>query len=228
MLRKLLLTCGILAALLYVGADIRAAMRVGWEGFGFFPQTLVDASMLRPIWSPARSLLPLVLLAYMLLEIAFAVGVLLSAGPKRSLRLAGGSLLAIGLLDLLLYFPGLLGVWPFPGETMQLVLTSAGILLVLLAIGCGANADGRPFRIYSYATIAVLIACAAWGVWAYLSTPPVDAYSPSVWTGVRERINVFSYMLWQALLAVMLWRAHPIATAPQPPTGVGRPLAHTG
>jgi hypothetical protein len=58
MLRKILLVCGILAALLYVGSDILAAMR--WEGYSYTAQTV---SELRAVGAPTRAfLVPILLL----------------------------------------------------------------------------------------------------------------------------------------------------------------------
>ena len=52
MVRKVLLICGILASLIYVGSDILAAMR--WEGYSYTAQSV---SELRAIGAPTRSFL---------------------------------------------------------------------------------------------------------------------------------------------------------------------------
>src|SRR5262245_61679018 len=106
MLQKALLICGILAALLYVGSDILAAMR--WEGYSYTAQSV---SELRAIGAPTRPLLVPILFVYTLFEIAFGIGVWQAAGTKRSLRITGGLLLALGVVDLLAapFFPVHLG-----------------------------------------------------------------------------------------------------------------------
>lgn len=164
MVRKLLLVCGILAALLYVGSDILAALR--WEGYSYLNQSV---SELRAIGAPTRPFLVPILTIYALLEIAFGVGVWMSAGAKRALRITGILLFALGVLDLTAYF--------FPmhlreeisqsgrtwNETMHVVVTGVTVLMILLIIGFGAVANGKWFRLYSYATILVLIVAGAWG-----------------------------------------------------------------
>ena len=95
MTRKALLFCGILAALLYVATDILAAMR--WEGYSYTAQTV---SELFAIGDPTRPLVVLRGLAYCVLVIAFGSGVWGSAGGRRALRVAGGLLVGIGVVDL--------------------------------------------------------------------------------------------------------------------------------
>jgi hypothetical protein len=219
MVRKVLLICGILAALLYVGSDLLAAMR--WQGYSYIDQSV---SELRAIGAPTRSFLMPILILYGVLEFPFAVGVWLSAGPKRSLRIAAGLLFALGLLDLSAYFfpmqvrENLSQTGATLTDALHLVGTAVTVLLLLLIIGFGANADGKPFRVYSYATIVVLIVA---GAWAALAAPQVQANLPTPWVGVKERINIYGYMLWLAVLASVLWRNHAPATAGKPPADIG-------
>jgi hypothetical protein len=92
--------------------------------------------------------------------------------------------------------------------------------MILLIIGFGAAADGKWFRFYSYATIVVLIVT---GALAFLDIPRLAANLPTPWLGVRERINIYGYMLWVAVLALVLWRTpSPVATG-KPPAGIGAP-----
>ena len=205
-IRKALLVCGVLAALLYVGSDILAAMR--YPGYSYLDHSV---SELRAIGAPTRPLLVPILNLYALLELLFAVGVWLSAGPKRSLRVAGALLIVLGVLDLSAYF------FPMHGreeisqagarsltDTAHIIGTSATVLLILLIISFGAAADGKWFRFYSYATIVVLIVA---GVWTSMDAPLLEANLPTPWMGVKERINIYGYMLWLAMLALVLWRA---------------------
>lgn len=221
MVRKGLLLCGILAALLYIGSDILAAMR--WEGYSYLNQSV---SELRAIGAPTRAFLVPILTLYTLLELAFGVGVWLAAGAKRALRITGVLLFALGVLDLTAYF--------FPmhlretisqtgrtwNETMHLIGTGVTVLLILLIIGFGAVANGKWFRLYSYATILVLIVAGAWGAW---SAPRIEANLPTPWVGVQERINIYGYMLWLAVLALVLLRVKMTAATGQPPTRLGSP-----
>ena len=200
MVRKFLLVCGILASLLYIGTDILAAMR--WEGYSYIDQSV---SELRAIGAPTRPFLVPVLLIYALLEIAFGWGVREAAGRKRALRIAGVLLIGLGVLDLVApFFPmHLRGTESTLTDTMHVTLTVVTVLLILLIIGCGAVADGNRFRLYSIATILLLFVC---GAWAFLDAPRIAANLPTPWVGVRERINIYGYMLWMLVLAIVLLR----------------------
>lgn len=220
-LRKPLLFCGILAALVYVGSDILAAMR--WEGYSYVNQSV---SELRATGSPTRSFLAPILSIYAVLEMAFGVGIWLSAGQKRRLRATGVFLVTLAILDLSAYF--------FPmrvreeivesgrsvAETAHIVGTSVTVLLIFLVIGFGANADGKWFRIYSYATIAMLVVA---GILAAMGAPQLEAGLPTPWMGLKERANIYGYMLWMAMLAVVLLRM-PAATTDSH-TGTGESSA---
>ena len=200
MVRKVLLICGILASLLYVGTDILAAMR--WEGYSYTSQSV---SELRAIGAPTRPFLVPVLLIYAMLEIAFGWGVREAAGQKRVLRIAGVLLIGLGVVDLVApFFPmHLRGAEKSLTDTMHIILTVVTVLLILLIIGFGAVAEGNRFRVYSIATIVILIVCGAWAFW---DGPRIAANLPTPWIGVRERINIYGYMLWMLALAVVLLR----------------------
>jgi hypothetical protein len=47
--------------------------------------------------------------------------------------------------------------------------------------------------------------------------------SLSSWLGVRERINIYSYMIWWIVLAIVLLRGPAPVAASKPSTGVGTP-----
>lgn len=201
MLRRVLLACGILSSLLYVGSDIIAAMQ--WEGYSYTAQTV---SELRAIGAPTRPLLVPLLVTYSVLEIAFGIGVLGSAGRKSALRITGVLLIGLGAVDLTApFFPmHLRGTEGSLTDMMHVILTSVTVLLILLIIGFGATADGKWFRLYSFVTILILIVS---GAWAFLDAPRVSANLPTPWVGVRERINIYGYMLWMLVLAIVLLRA---------------------
>jgi len=198
--RKVLLVCGILASLLYVASDIVAAMR--WETYSYTAQAV---SELRALGAPTRPLLVPLLLIYTLLEIAFGLGVWGAAGRKRALRITGVLLIGLGIVDLVApFFPmhsrGAEGTLT---DTMHIILTSVTVLLILLIIGFGATAYGKWFRLYSFVTLLILIVS---GAWVFLDAPRIAASLPTPWLGVRERINIYGYMLWMAVLAIALLR----------------------
>src|SRR5436190_5488574 len=204
MLRKVLLTCGILSSLLYAAMTVFIALE--WEGYSSASQVISELSA---IGAPTRSLWLLPGAVYTVLVTAFGWGVWKSAGRTRSLHLVGGLIIAYGSLGLL---------WPFApmhlrevvaaggstlSDTIHIVLASATVLLMLLAIGFGAAAFGTRFRLYSLATIVVL---AVFGVLTFLDSPRVAANVPTPWIGVWERINVGMFLLWIVVLATAVMR----------------------
>jgi len=86
-------------------------------------------------------------------------------------------------------------------DILHIVATSAMSTFLVAAMAFGAFAHGTRFRIYSFATIAVVIAfgaCAA--SWA---GPMLE---PRPWVGLAERVNIYATMLWLAMLAVCFLR----------------------
>lgn len=201
MRRKLLLVCGILASLLYVATDMLAAIR--WEGYSYTAQTISETFA---IGAPTRPLVLLRGLGYSVLVIAFGLGVWGSASGKRPLRVAGGLLVGIAVVDLVAPFVApmhLRGAERTLTDTMHIVLASVDVLFILLIIGFGASAFGKRFRLYSIGTILVVV---VFGTLAGLDGPRIAANLPTPWVGVTERISVFSYMLWLVVLSIGLLR----------------------
>jgi Protein of unknown function (DUF998) len=198
--RKVLLVCGMLASLLYVSTDILAAMR--YEGYSY---TARAVSELSAIGAPTRPLVVPLFLTHSVLQVAFGLGVWMSASRKRGLRFTAGLLVGVGLIDLVGPFVPMhmRGAELTLTDTMHIIVASVTVLLVLLAIGFGATANGKWFRLYSIGTIAVLV---VGGALAFLDASRVAANLPTPWLGVTERINIYGYMLWMAVLALALLR----------------------
>ena len=85
------------------------------------------------------------------------------------------------------------------------MLTGVLVALTLLAIGFGAFALGKRFRIYSFATLATMIAL---GALSGRYGAQLAAGEPTPGLGIIERILIYSSMLWFGVLAVTLLR-HP-------------------
>jgi hypothetical membrane protein len=201
--QRILLVCGILSSLLYVGTDILVVTI--YDGYSYTSQTV---SELIAIGAPTRPLVASLMLTYGVLVIAFALGVWRSAGEKRALRLVAIGLIGKEVLGSIvtLFFPiHMRGVEGTLSDTMHGILTLVGSLFYLLAMGFGATAFGKPFRLYSIATILILV---VFGVLAGLEIPRIAANLPTPWLGVWERINIFAAMLWIAVLALVLLRMH--------------------
>ena len=165
--RKLLLVCGIVSSLLY-GAMIWA---IRYEGYSRVSQV---PSELTAIGAPTRALWARLGWIYTVLVTAFGWGVWESAGRNRAVRIVGSLILAYASLGLL---------WPFAAmhqrevlaaggatlsDTMHVVLGGVTVFLMFLAIGFGATAFGKRFRLYSIASIVVLL---AFGGLTFLEAP---------------------------------------------------------
>ena len=198
-IERVLLICGILAPLLYVGGDILAAM--WYPGYSYINQTI---SQLSAIWAPTRPFeiaLYAVVYAFVL---AFGIGVWASAGRKPSLRVTGMLLVALGVKALVdLQFPSL--AMQLSGglvaQIPHIIDISVGVLLVMLFIGFGAAAHGKGFRLYSIATILIMF---VFGVLTPMQHPNTQWSAP--WMGVLERVCYYSWLLWILVFAVVRFR----------------------
>jgi len=218
MLRKVLLVCGIAASLLYVALTIIGAMR--WQGYSSTSQTV---SELFAIDAPSRSLVVLLMLTYSILMIAFGVGVWRSAGRRRALRVVACLLVGKEVLGVAatLFAPiHMRGVEGTLTDTIHAIVTGVGVLLLMLTVGFGATAFGKQFRRYSTVTILVLV---VFGILAGLDGSRMAANLPTPWMGVTERINIYGYMLWVVVLAIILLRAQVTPAAGKPPASLGAP-----
>jgi hypothetical protein len=197
-IRKGLVICGILSSLLWIGADILAAML--YEGYSYTSQSVSELSA---IGAPTRSLLGTTGAVYGVLLFAFGLGVLATGGRKRALRITGILLIAHAILLLLsLFFPmnlrGAEGT-----DTMHIIFYSLIPLVILFCIGFGSTANGKWFRFYSIGTILILILFA---IFSFMAAPRVAAGLPTPGLGIYERINVYGYILWVMVLAMILLR----------------------
>jgi hypothetical protein len=151
------------------------------------------------------------MLTYGMLAIAFGLGIWISAGEKRALRVVAVGLIGKEVLGSVatLFAPIHVREALAAGEgtatdTWHGILTFGGALCYLLAMGFGATAFGKRFRLYSIATIVILV---VFGVLTGLDQPQLEANLPTPWMGLWERIDIFATMLWIAVLAIVLLRA---------------------
>ena len=201
-MRKTLLVCGVASSLLY------ALMIWGIRYEGYSPISQVP-SELTAIGAPTQALWARLGWIYTVLITAFGIGVWRSAGRNRALQVVGGLILAHASLGLL---------WPFapmhqrevlaagggtPSDTLHQILAAVTVFLMFLAIGFGATAFGKRFRLYSIVTIVVLL---TFGGLTFLEAPRLQADLPTPWIGLWERINISVFLLWVVSLAVALWR----------------------
>ena len=154
------------------------------------------------IGSPVRPVVLPFFIVYDVLFFVFALGVLGFAGQKRAVRVLGGLLVAYGALNFVAIFtPEHLGETATSlSNTTHIVAAGLTTLLFLLQLGLGAAAFGKKFRVYSLGTLVTVLVL---GVYIF---SVVNAGQLPLFVGVTERILIYGYMLWVAVLAVVLLR----------------------
>jgi hypothetical membrane protein len=197
---RLLLIAGLVAVGVYALGDFLSG--VLYEGYSFRDQAI---SELTAIGSPVRPLMLAVIMAHGLLLISFGVGVWRSSA-RRSLRLTGPFLIAANVVGLVLhpFFPmHSRGMATGFTDIMHAALTAAFSLFVLVAMVLAAIGHRGWFRLYSTATIVVLV---GFGTLSSLAIPNVERNLPTPWMGAFERINAYAYLGWVVVLAMVLVR----------------------
>ena len=212
--RNVLVVCGIASSVLFA----LMIWTIRYPGYSVVSQA---PSELAAIGAPTEALWARLGWIYTVLTAAFGFGVWKSAGGNRCVRIVGVMLLAQASLGLL---------WPFAAmhqrevlaagggtlsDTMHVVLGGVTVFLMFLAIGVGATAFGKRFRVFSIATIVVLL---VFGGLTFLEAPRLQANLPTPWIGLWERINISVFLLWIVVLAAALLRD---------PTAKRRPLNET-
>jgi hypothetical protein len=205
MTRRVLLIGGVVSALLYAAMLVLVPM--GWPGYSSATQTVSELSA---IDAPTRSLWLRLGVAWGLLYAGFGWAVWRSAGERRALRLSGAVILAAAVIGL---------AWPpmhqrevlaagggSLTDTLHLVWTAVNGVLTLLAMGLVAAASGKRLRLYSIATMVGLLGA---GALTSVDAPRVQTNLPTPWMGVWERINIGAWLLWVAVLAIVLLRRRP-------------------
>lgn len=200
MSRRILVWCGILAALLYIALNIVAP--VLYEGYDTFSQTISELSAIgaptRPMWVPFCTL-------YSILVIAFGLGVLRSGSGSKALRIAG-------VLIMLQAFIG--AFWPpmhqrevlaagggTLTDTLHIIFTAVVEPLLMIAMGFAAAAFGRQFRIYTILTLLIMI---GFGIMTGILSPDMEKNLPTPWMGIWERIILVAQMSWMIVFAILL------------------------
>jgi len=192
------LACGFLSSLLYAAMNLFVPLL--YEGYSLSSQTVSELSA---IGAPTRTLWVWLGALFSLLVIGFGWGVWKSAGSNRALRALGAVTVINGAF--MLYFPPMQmrGAEFALTDAMHIAWTVVTLLLMLLAMGFGAAAFGRRFRIYSIATMAILL---TFGTLAGLDGPRVQANLPTPWVGVWQRIAIVAFLAWVLVLNTILLR----------------------
>jgi hypothetical protein len=163
-LKETLLICGILSSLLYVAATILGAIQ--WKGYSSTSQTV---SELIAINAPSAPLVVPLFLTYSVLMFAFGLSVWRSSGQKRVLRIVACFIVGkevLGLAATLFAPMHMRGQETTLSDTMHALLTGVGVFLCMFpAIGLGATAFGKQFRLYSIGTMLIFI---VFGIMSFL------------------------------------------------------------
>ena len=199
-MQLILLLAGLLSSIAYVAIDLLSAAR--YPGYDIAHQAISELSA---IGAPAasaslwRALGPI----YGTLFLAFAVGVFRARGDSRWLRMTGWGMIAFVVWNLL---------WPFfpmhqrdaaktTTDIVHLVVGGGSLLLMLGIMGSGMPALSGRFRRYSVASI---VAVAAAGIGTFLYVPAMGAGGPTPWIGLVERVMLYGFLLWIAVLSAAL------------------------
>jgi hypothetical protein len=134
------------------------------------------------------------------------MGVWRSAEGRRRVAVVGGLLLGLGVLALAV---GLLvpmrprGTEQGVSGMLHIVEGAVWMVGLITAMGFAAAAFGRRFRVYTIATIAVvLVFLGGTGV----QGPRIEAGLPTPGLGLIERTWWYAYQVWFIMLAVRLLR----------------------
>jgi hypothetical protein len=199
-IQDLLLLAGVLSSVVYVIADVLCGLR--YPGYSFADQVISELSA---IGAPTTALWAKLLQIFAILFAAFTFGVVRESSRNRRLRLTGWLLVAFVLLGpLWSFFPmhrrGDIFTWTDAGH---IALGGVYVLLITVVITVGAGAVGHRFRVFS--RILVTVAFIA-GVGTFAYVPRMINQLPTPWVGTVERIHLYAFYLWVAVLAVALLR----------------------
>ncbi len=201
---SVLLLCGVLSSLLYVAMAFLIALQ--YPGYNSATYTVSELSA---IGAPTRLLWTSWAFVYTFLMIGFGWGVIKAADENRALRIAGKLLLIYGALGFAWHFAPmhqrevLAAGGSTLSDTMHLVIAFITVLLMAVALGFGAAAFGRTFRLYSGISLMALL---TFGILTSIEAPNIDSNGPTPMIGVWERINIGIFLLWVIALAFLLLR----------------------
>jgi hypothetical protein len=187
---------------LYVGIDVVAA--IGYPEYHSFTSRVISELMAGG--APTERLVDPLFLLYDVLVLAFSVGVWMSRAATR-VRLAAALLAAYAVLGSLgptvaeMNLRGSGG--PKSADILHIALTMALVILMLATMVLVASTQRRAFRVYSYATMVIMV---VFGVLTSFAMRGVDTGEPTPWVGLLERIDIGAFLLWEALLAITLLR----------------------
>jgi len=202
MKRSLLIGCGILAPLLYIGTTLfGAAIRPGYSHIAMAISELTASG------APHKEILDPLFALYNLLQILFGIGLFNLAqsgfGQKRTGKIGAAILVMVGAAGLLMYFfpqePG--GTTVTLGGTLHIVL--AGIMsfgtmgaIVLTGLWAKNEPGGQRFWIYSLISFGVVFLSG--GLSAVLMANSAPFF------GAVERVTIGAFEAWLLVTGLKL------------------------
>lgn len=211
--QKVLLSCGVLSSILYVGSEIYA-----WTQYPGYSPLSQGFSELLAEGAPTRPFMVAVAGApYNLLVAALGVGVWMSAGRSAIARLTGALLVLYASISYLGGTVFQMDAREVEGSVRTVVherATAVMVLSMLLAMATGAFVHGARFRIYSLATLLTVIVFAGL---TFQQVTVLAAHDPAPYLGLIERVNIYAWMVWVAVLSMSFWRSR-TGTRPDVPT----------
>lgn len=200
---RVLLACGVLYALFYVVInDVVAASR--YAGYSRLSQAISELSATS---APTRALLSATIPAAMALLMAFGAGVWRAARGRSSLRATGGLLMAhaasfpLWMLSPMTSRHEMIGPMS-PSDVGHLLLTAMTLIFILLELGFAASGIGGRFGRYSQVTAVTVLVMGGLTALQSAELPR----GPTPWLGLVERASVGAWLLWLAVLALVLMR----------------------
>jgi hypothetical protein len=196
MLQKILLSCGIIAPLIYLGTDLLAGKLL--KGYSFASQSMSEVGA---AGSPTRSLFVVLSLVASAFMIAFGVGVWRAMEPAILPRIVAGLIIGNAVAGLIatLFFPNRFGVRPEFG-TPGVLLMFLSVVCFVLAMVFGAVAFHGWMRALS---IAIPVAYVLLAILRF-ATAASSASGATGLIGTQERTMAYSFLVWVMALAIYL------------------------
>lgn len=214
MIRIALLSCGILASLLYAAMNVFVPYL--YEGYSSFSQAVSELSA---IGAPTRELWMWLGFVFDLFFVLFGLGVFMSSSGNRHLRVVGIIIILYGTF--IAFWPPMhqRGAELTLSDTLHVAWAMGGLVLMMLMMGFGAAAFGKFFRIYTIVTIFLLI---LFGVLTTTYASDVGSNLPTPWMGVWERLNILVFLLWASVLSMTLLMKRTGSNNPPSPTSADK------
>ena len=199
--QKIALTCGLVSSLWYVAINIYVPLQ--YEGYSMLSLTVSELSA---IGAPTRQLWVALVVLYPILFATFGWGVLKYANGNKNLRVVGSLIIIYSIFNI--YWPPMhmRGNPPTLTDTLHIVWAMVTVLFMIIMMVLGAAAFGLRFRIYTILSIVLHI---VFGMLTSLEAPNISTNGPTPFIGLWERINIAIFMLWIAVLSIILLNKKP-------------------